>query len=630
MRFGTAYYPELTPEAEWPRDLDLMRQHGIEAVRVFEFAWAALEPREGEMDWAWADRFLDLLEERHMGAVLCTPTATPPPWMTRQYPEMMVELRNGSSRDVGGRRDIAIDNPVYQQFCEDICVAMAVRWGERPCLLGWQLDNELCGAEFAPPESHTAHDQFEFRRWLKRQHGSINTLNERWGTRFWSQSYSDWGEVGTPRNCRCTHGHVLDYSRWYSHSIAAFVRRCRTAMRPYTSAPIGHNHTAVLDRGIDHQLIAEDCDVTGWDAYPGAAGGACGEHKPAAAALAHDWFRCMLQRDFWVWETAPCDNRNSLAFLAQMHAAGASWCYFWHWRAHRANVEQGCSTLLDFDGQPLAERLALLDSIRSRPELQDAPVDRPARREVAVILPLDPIRSEMRDYLRDEPRPPARSLQAVIHAYHACWRAGLGVDVKRPGDDLTGYRMIVLAGARLLADDAAAPIVRAVQAGAALVTGGPAAHLNEYGVYQRRPGSPLEALTGYTAALNQQRGGGPWQTEGAVEGAIVGDAVRIPEAAGEVVARFSDGPFAGEPAAISREAGRVQVAAGTGSDLWYGLVRRAAAAVGIATIENPYADVGSMPALDGETRWFFNHGNEDRVVAGVTIPANDFRRVPCG
>jgi hypothetical protein len=115
-----------------------------------------------------------------------------------------------------------------------------------------------------------------------------------------------------------------------------------------------------------------------------------------------------------------------------------------------------------------------------------------------------------------------------------------------------------------------------------------------------------------------------------VEGAIVGDAVRIPEAAGEVVARFSDGPFAGEPAAISREAGRVQVAAGTGSDLWYGLVRRAAAAVGIATIENPYADVGSMPALDGETRWFFNHGNEDRVVAGVTIPANDFRRVPCG
>jgi beta-galactosidase len=71
MRFGTAYYPELTPEAEWSRDLDLMRQHGIEAVRVFEFAWAALEPREGEMDWAWADRFLDLLEERHMGAVLC-------------------------------------------------------------------------------------------------------------------------------------------------------------------------------------------------------------------------------------------------------------------------------------------------------------------------------------------------------------------------------------------------------------------------------------------------------------------------------------------------------------------------------------------------------------------------------
>ena len=625
MRFGTAYYPELVPGEEWDQDLAHMVRHGIEAIRVFEFAWAAFEPREGVYDWAWADRFVDLAEARGLRLVLCTPTATPPPWLTRQYPEIMVELRDGTRREPGARRDIAIDHPVYQDFCDQINARMAERWGRRGHVIGWQIDNELCGAEFAPPESHNAHDQFVFRRWLKRRHGSIEALNQAWGTRFWSQSYSDWGEVGTPRNSRCTHGHVLDYSRSYTASIAAFVARSREVLRRHSDAPIGHNHTAILDRGIDHQEVAATCDVTGWDAYPGAAGGYCPDHRPAASALANDWFRCIRRRGFWVWETAPCDHRSSAAFLAQMHAAGASWCHFWHWRAHRANVEQGCSTFLDLDGQPIAERLARLDAIRGRPELQDVQ-DAGGRREAALILPLDAIRCEMRDYLRDEPRPPARSLQALIHAYHACWRAGLGMDVLRPGDDLSGYRLIILAGVRLISESAAQAIAQAVAAGAGLVTGGPVAHLDEYGVYRRRPGSPLESATGFVSAENRQRGG-PWKVGAGIDAEIVGDAIALPESAGDVLARIQDGPFSGLPAAVSRMDGRVQVAAGTGSSLWYPLVRRAATAVGIPTIENPFTEVGSVPALDGRTRWYFNHGEADRRLGEVVIPAGDFRRV---
>ena len=34
MHYGTAYYPDYFPEAEWPRDLDAMLAAGITSVRV--------------------------------------------------------------------------------------------------------------------------------------------------------------------------------------------------------------------------------------------------------------------------------------------------------------------------------------------------------------------------------------------------------------------------------------------------------------------------------------------------------------------------------------------------------------------------------------------------------------------
>jgi len=127
-----------------------------------------------------------------------------------------------------------LDHPVYQQFSKDIWVALAQRWGRRAHGLAWQLDNELCGPEGFPNESHSPSGNAGFRRYLKQRYGHTATLNARWGTAFWSQSYSDWGEVGTPRNARCTHGHVIDYARYVSASTAAYTERCLRAMRPHT------------------------------------------------------------------------------------------------------------------------------------------------------------------------------------------------------------------------------------------------------------------------------------------------------------------------------------------------------------------------------------------------------------
>lgn len=52
MLVGVDYYPEHWPEERWETDLQLMEDANFNVVRLAEFSWARLEPREGEFDFA--------------------------------------------------------------------------------------------------------------------------------------------------------------------------------------------------------------------------------------------------------------------------------------------------------------------------------------------------------------------------------------------------------------------------------------------------------------------------------------------------------------------------------------------------------------------------------------------------
>src|SRR5947209_6600388 len=81
MNIGVYYYPEAWPAAQWPRDMTNIRKLGMEFVHMGEFAWAFMEPTEGNFDFAWLDRAVQLAHEQGLKVVLCTPTPTPPIWL---------------------------------------------------------------------------------------------------------------------------------------------------------------------------------------------------------------------------------------------------------------------------------------------------------------------------------------------------------------------------------------------------------------------------------------------------------------------------------------------------------------------------------------------------------------------
>ena len=87
VKFGCAYDPEAWPCENWERDRADMKELGLSIIRVGEFNWSGFEPEEGRFDFSDYREFLSLCERYGIDVMMCTPTATIPPWMHRRYPE---------------------------------------------------------------------------------------------------------------------------------------------------------------------------------------------------------------------------------------------------------------------------------------------------------------------------------------------------------------------------------------------------------------------------------------------------------------------------------------------------------------------------------------------------------------
>lgn len=629
MRWGTSYYPELVPESEWARDLDLMRTAGLECIRMLDFAWTALEPREGELDFAWLDRFIAQAQARGIGLVLCTPTASPPPWLARAFPEILIENKDGTVRPLGSRRDGDVDSPIYRDYCCGIARALAARYGRHPAVIGWQIDNELLGPEGVSPESHTRANQWRFRQWLKARHGSVGRLNERWGLRFWNQEYGDWGEVETPRHPRIVLGHWLDHQEYFSASQRDFVQVQADAMRPHLDPRqwLSTNGTAIFDRGLDHLVYAEACEMVGWDAYAGAAAGSAGCYRHEFTAAAHDLFRAAKQKPFWVFEINCLDGAVTEAAVAEAALRGAEAIVFWHWRPHRANVESGGVAICDLAGRPIEERIARLQRLRALP-LPAMPA-RCVPAPAAIVFDPENQRAEMCPNPYRRALPPVRYLHAFGAMYAALRRLGVPVDVRRSRDDLSAYRLIAVPSPEFLGEEAAARLVERVRAGATFLGCAKSAHRDQWGRCYAEPGAPLAALTGGPARADE-RSSEPLRVRFA-DGELVECmpwAERLPAAGCEVLARFQGGAFDGAAALTRRDQGRGRsfYLATLGDRAIERAARSAAEAAGLSTVAGPHADVGVLPDPGGAGTWYFNHGAEERCVDGVAIPAGGCRR----
>lgn len=265
---GAPHYPEHVDESYWQRDAERLAAAGANTVRMGEFAWHIWEPHEGHFDFDLFDRAIAVLARAGIKTILCTPTATPPRWLTVNYPEVLRVDGNGRTAGHGSRQHADTTSPVYRAHSRRITRAMAQHYADNPNVIGWQTDNEL---NTTVSESHSPSARLAFQNWLQSRYASIRDLNRAWGGDFWALAYDHFGQIDTPRDMApgfLAPAHVQDYHRFLAHATAMFQRDQVQILRDTNPDWfIFHNLGALTD--IDFRGdFGRDLDFIGFDIYP--------------------------------------------------------------------------------------------------------------------------------------------------------------------------------------------------------------------------------------------------------------------------------------------------------------------------------------------------------------------------
>jgi len=350
---GCAYYPEDWDESQIPYDIQKMKEAGITCARIGEFAWRKMEPVRGQYDFTWLHKVVNALGEAGIAVVMGTPTATPPIWLSREHPDVLVLNESGIRANHGGRRHCCSSNPYYLEASDAIVHAMGREFGDDPYIIGWQLDNEIytggtgCVCDYCKEKYH---------RDLEAKYGTIDELNRQWNLNLFSQAYDSFDEI--PEAARSWHNPHLRYEWYASHYDAdiAFMHRQADILRQYTKVPIGTDMMPL--NGMDYEKMNEKLDVVMFNHY----------NVPSNLTDEVFWFdflRNLLDRPFWNTETATTWN-GSVAISQHLKPEGFcrlnSWLpvalgggcnMYWLWRQHWAGHELVHGSVLTPEGRPV-------------------------------------------------------------------------------------------------------------------------------------------------------------------------------------------------------------------------------------------------------------------------------------
>jgi beta-galactosidase len=556
---GVSWYPEQWPESRWDTDLDLMQKAGIRVVRVGEYAWSSMEPSEGQYDLDWLQRAVDRAAAHGISVVLATPSDAPPAWLTTKYPDTLRIDENGRRLEHGMRRQFSYSSARYREFCRKIAAQMAGRFARNPDVVGWQIGNEFTD------DSYDAEARQAFHDWLRAKYGTLDALNTRWMTRYWSQTYDTWDEIPMLAE-RSNPGLILDYKRFVTSEWTSFQRVQIDAIRPlagprqFITTNLGGLGWAIR---FNRHEFSRDLDISAWDAYVGQ-----GHLDPYRMGATHDLVRGWKHRNFWVMEMQPgfvdwapisnsLDRNETRAMAWEAVGHGADTVLFWQWRAALNGQEQYHGVLVGADGRPAPVYDEISQVGREFAAAASALAGTTPVSEVAILHDYDSrwaIDAHKQTQRYDQ-------VDVLLGYYKPLRDLAQSIDIVDPRDPLDGYKLVVAPGLNVISADLAAHLLDYVQGGGHLVLGPRSGMKDEFNALstQGQPGPmalPLGArVLQFYALLDDQPVAGAW---GIGSATIWAEQLEATAPDTEILMRYGigNGWLDRQPAAVTRKLGK--------------------------------------------------------------------------
>ena len=99
--FGAAYYDEYLMMKGIDRvdeDMRMMKEAGLNVIRIAESTWSTCEPQPGAFDFTYVDRALDAAQRVGIDVIVGTPTYAVPSWLVKIDPSVLAVTPNGEGK----------------------------------------------------------------------------------------------------------------------------------------------------------------------------------------------------------------------------------------------------------------------------------------------------------------------------------------------------------------------------------------------------------------------------------------------------------------------------------------------------------------------------------------------------
>jgi beta-galactosidase len=455
------------------RDIELMKAARCNVMSIGIFSWAMLEPVEGEYEFGWMDGLMDRLAENEIGAILATPSAAKPAWMSQSYPEIRLVDEYGRRHPHHLRHNHCPTSPIYRQKVRQINTLLAERYRDHPALMMWHVSNEYgnqnCRCELCLQA---------FREWLQMRYGSLDAVNKAWWTAFWSHRYTDWSQIKPVDPS--VHGLMLDWMRFVSDQVLDFYLAEKEPLQEITpNVPVTTNFMWP-NVGLDYWTFASHVDVISWDSYPRWHSEIEDWRLAADTAFFHDLHRSYQQRPFLLMESTPSvtnwqgvsrPKRPGMHVLASLQAVahGANSVQYFQWRQSRGGAEKFHGAVVSHAGREQTRTFQEVTAVGELLARLGPVLESVNQADVAIIYDLQ---NEWALDMAQLPRNKDKNYQERCLAhYRQFWQQGVTVDIINSNfTEFSNYKLVVAPMLYLLQEGVAEWLCEYVQAGGTLVT----------------------------------------------------------------------------------------------------------------------------------------------------------------